>query len=393
MSAARLIVLTLLLSAGIMAGAQLGKIAPLIPWFTSDLGFTLVLAGWLTSAIGLFVAIGALPAGLAIERVGTRASFAASSVLLVAGGIMLALFRDPSMVLAARLVEGAGYLVLVVATPALLTSLSPARFRGATLAIWGGFVPIGFACADFLAALMLPASPQAFLLLIALGFALFAVPASLLLQHVGDAVPPDRISRSLRVTLSGTLSLPVVLLALAFGAYVVVSVGFFTFMPTFIAQTGTHLLVSAGVIALAVPVGNVLAGVLVGQDSPRSALLPAAAGFAASAIGGFAAFLSKDPLLATAGALMVAISGGVTASALFAAVPLLVPRGGSVATGIGLVAQAGGIGTLFGPPLAAWLIEGQGWAGLAWLLAATSALGFLLLAPPLFARAAARQMP
>ena len=81
------------------------------------------------------------------------------------GGIALALFALPAAILASRLVEGAGYLVLVIATPALLAAISPDGWKPPVLAIWGGFVPIGFAVADFTAQAMLPAGdPQDYLL-------------------------------------------------------------------------------------------------------------------------------------------------------------------------------------------------------------------------------------
>ena len=75
-----------------------------------------------------------------------------------------------------------------------------------------------------------------------------------------------------------------------------------------------------------------------------------------------------------------------SASALFAAIPYIVPKGGSVAVVIGLVAQTGGIGTVFGPPLAAHVIERYGWTGYAWFLAITGIVGALLVVPLLMPR-------
>ena len=48
---------------------------------------------------------------------------------------------------------------------------------------------------------------------------------------------------------------------------------------------------------------------------------------------------------------------------------------------IGLVAQAGGIGTLFGPPLAGYVIETYGFAGFGWFLAAVALVGIACLVP------------
>jgi MFS family permease len=125
----RLAVIVVLQLVGILAGVQLGKIAPLVEWYQNEIGFSLVLIGWFTSMIGIFVAAAALPAGWAIERAGPANTFLTGSVVMTIGGIALALFVSPAAILASRLVEGAGYLVLVIATPALLAAISPDRWK------------------------------------------------------------------------------------------------------------------------------------------------------------------------------------------------------------------------------------------------------------------------
>ena len=379
-NARRLTALVLLLLAGILAGAQLGKIAPLVGWYQAEAGLSLVMVGWLTSTLGLFVALAALPAAYAIDRAGMYSSFVASSATLALGGVILASFDSPALVLTGRLVEAIGYLVIVIATPALLAALAPQRLKAPALAIWGGFVPLGYAVADFSAAAMLPGvEPHIYLLAISLAFAGFALAASVLafgLQPIGGAA--TRTERP--APLSATLSRPVGAVAAAFGAYVILSLGFFSFLPTF-AGDGRSILLSAGAVALLVPFGNVLAGFLVeGRDARFTAWL-AAAGFAVSAASAVPFFSSSDPTVATGAAVLFSISGGVIASSLFASVPSVVPAGGSVAVGIGLVAQTGGIGTLIGPPIAGYVISDFGWPGFGWFLTALSVIGIVCLVP------------
>ena len=50
----RFAAIVMLLLAGVFAGTQLGKIAPLVEWYRGELGFSLVLIGWLTSMIAIF---------------------------------------------------------------------------------------------------------------------------------------------------------------------------------------------------------------------------------------------------------------------------------------------------------------------------------------------------
>lgn len=379
--ARRLAALAALLVAGVFAGAQLGKIAPLVDWYRSEAMLSLVEIGLLTAALGFFVAIAALPAAFVIDRIGNFEAFVLSSVVLAVGAGGLAWFDEPSLVLAARLVEGLGYLAIVVCTPALLAIHSPAPLRAPLLAIWGGFVPIGFAIADFSAgALVAPWGPKVFLAAMALGFSVFALVAALLCAGLR---PVDGIAAASEGTsrFAASLSAPVFVLAAAFAAYVVASLAFFAFLPPFVSAAGDGLLLSAGAIALLVPAGNVLTGVAMGGRGLRFAALLGVIGFSAGAASAVPFYASGDPLVATLAAVVFALAGGVVASALFAAVPFIVPAGGSAAIVIGVIAQSGGLATLAGPPAAGWVIETWSWPGMGWFLAAVSLAGAIVTLP------------
>jgi nitrate/nitrite transporter NarK len=382
-SAGRLPLIVALQLTGILAGVQLGKIAPLVDWYSQEVGLSLTLIGWFTSMIGIFVAVVALPAGWAIARLGAARTFVAGAIVQAVGGFGLALVDAPSAVLAARLVEGAGYLVLVIATPALLATISPERWKAPVMAIWGGFVPIGFAFADFSARGLLPAiGPKTYLAAVIAAFAIVAGLSIVLLaagRWFGDA-HGERMERSF----AATMVLPVWLVSLAFGVYVVSSIGFFTFMPAYVGGR-PELLLPAGAVALAVPLGNVLASVLVGGRGVRFVMLLAGAGFLVNAAFAVPAYSAADPAVATAALVLYAVCGGLTASLLFAAIPFIVPSGGSASVAIGLVAQAGGIGTLFGPPLAGRIIETSGYSGLGLMLVAVSLAGAAVLLPLIWA--------
>lgn len=384
----RIAAIVVLLLAGVFAGTQLGKIAPLVKWYRNDLGFSLVLIGWLTSMIAIFVALVALPAGWAIELAGMRRSFVLASMLLVAGGLALAVLQAPTAILLARMVEGVGYLVLVIAIPAIASAVALPSWRAPVLAAWGGFVPVGFAAADFLAGWVLPAGPQIYLLSATVIFAILAGIAAALLARVRDwreekgSSSATATGDSFRATLSG----PVILVAVAFGIYVVLSVGFFTFMPAFIASGRSTILFSAGIVALLVPLGNFATSVLVRGRDGRFAAMLAAGGFGVTAAVAVPAFAANAAMLATAAIILLAVSGGVTASALFASVPFIVPRAGSASVAIGLIAQTGGFATVFGPPLAGHVIDDHAWTGFGWFIAAWAVIGIAILTPLLLPR-------
>lgn len=378
--------IVLLLAAGVFAGAQLGKIAPLVGWYREGLGFGLVYIGWLTSTIGLFVALAALPTSLVIDRLGQFRVFLGGSIVLALGGLVLAAARDPALILFGRAIEGAGYLVLVIVIPAILNAVPPPRLKGPVLAIWGGFVPVGFALADFSAAAFVPLLGETgFLFAISLGFAACATAAILLLTRVDEpALAP--VASDAPPGIAASASAPVLLVAVSFGFYVVLSIAFFAFLPAAAGREGAALLVSPGLIALLVPLGNAVASLGMRGRGLRAAAIMTVAGFAASLASALPAFLATDPAMVTLAAAVFAIAGGVTASALFGAVPFIVPRDGSASVVIGIICQAGGLTTLLGPPIAAAVIEAGGWSGFAWFLAATSLAGLLAIAPLLRGR-------
>ena len=375
--AIRLTAIILILAAGILTGAQLGKVAPLIPWYQEHIGLSLVSAGWLAAILGIFVALAAIPVGFAIDRTGLVRAISAGAATLVIGGIILAFSTAPAIIFGARLIEASGYVILCIALPAVLNEISPVHWKGPVLAIWSGFVPLGFALTDFMTAAMLPALSEAtLLLLISLLFAV-AITATLgLLKFIPLSKPAAE-----QGALKPNLTKEVLLITAGFGAFVVISVAMFTFMPTFVGSKGTYYLVTAGTVALTVPIGNILTGILVRGRDARFMSWLAVIGFAISTVAAVPAFTSENPALATSSAIAMAISGAIVASALFAAIPFLTPAKGSVPIAIGIVSQAGGLATVLSPPLAAAIIDGFGWVGLGWFLAIVSALGVLAVFP------------
>lgn len=389
----RLVAIVLLLLTGVLTGAQLAKTAPLIGWYVETVGMTLVEAGWVTALIGIFVALAALPAGFAIARMGPQRAFVVASAIIVPGGLILAATTAPSLIFAARMIEGLGYVILCVGLPSLLTAISPSGWRGPVLAIWSGFVPLGYATSDVLAGLIVPVfGAQSYLLVVILLFAAMALASQVVLRWL-TGIPADAAFAPEGA--SGVFSVGVLLVALAFGAFVLQSVALFTFMPTFAALPGAFLFAPA-LVALSTPLGNGLAGLLVAGRAAPFMIVLALAAFVVTALAAHVAFVTGGAAAASFGAVAMAIASGVVASALFAVIPFLVSRPQAVPAAIGLVSQAGGLATLASPPLAAFIIEHAGWTGYGWFLGLTGLAGAAMLIPlalgPLIA-AGRRQTP
>jgi len=367
----------LVLLLGFCAGLQLGKIAPITVFLQSRHDYSLTTIGWITALIGLFVALAALPSAKFIDRIGPVTGLKIGAIILTSGAALLAVSDGLLPHLAARTIEAVGYVLLVIAAPAYLATHAPQRHRPVLLALWGSFVPVGYALANVQAALVVgPLGPTAFLYSAALLLGAFSLAAVVFIPR--KTVPAARGQTGGRLS---DLSRDPALLAMGFGIYVLLSLSFFTFLPTFLERSGDVPDISPAAIALFVPAGNAVAALLLALVPARHAPALTLMGFALSALCAlflFQASQSAIVLLAYAG---FAFLGGIIASMCFGSVPQVASKRFSAAMVVGVIAQAGGIGTIFGPPLAGFVIDSWGWSGLTAFLTALSLTGAVLMIP------------
>ncbi|HEY0698760.1 MAG TPA: MFS transporter, partial [Micromonospora sp.] len=128
--------------AGVLAASALGKIGPVFGPLGSELDLSLTTVGWAASAMtGVAAALGLL-GGVWTDRMGGRRTLLAGLVLLAVTGAAGALAWDAASLLVSRLLEGTGYLLVVVAAPALIMQLTVGPDRVTALSLWGTFIPV-----------------------------------------------------------------------------------------------------------------------------------------------------------------------------------------------------------------------------------------------------------
>jgi predicted MFS family arabinose efflux permease len=273
--------------------------------------------------------------------------------------------------LAARLVEGVGYLLVVVAVPTSIVRLCRGPDQASALALWGTFIPVGLALSAFAGgATAATIGWRGWLSLIgvlpalAAALVIFAIPAD-------ERQAPDRRMRAACTGIG-----PLLALAAAFGCSGLIGVVVIALLPTFLVEAQGATVARAGaataIVSLASVPGSVLAGWLMRRG----------AGLRALSLGGLLmpmaaapAFLAGEAMaLGVAAAAIVLFANGIVVSALFAAVPRLARDPAGIALGNGLVAQLGSLGTLLGPPLFGAAIAAGGWP-----IAPVLILGFTLL--------------
>lgn len=343
--------------AGVAAATALSKASPAAIDLRSALHLTLAQIGWVMSAgtIATF-ALGVASGQLSHWR-GSRRLLRDGLLVLVVAGSLSALAPATAWLLAGRGLEGVGVVLITVAAPTLIASLTRRQDIGLAMGVWALWMPVG-------SMLMLALAP---LLLGTFGWrGLWAVSALAALAVL--AMLPG-LPRDIGLPSGGRLDLSVLRssgpwwLALAFFCFSSQFFSVFTFLPTHLMHTlgldtATATLASALVPAAIIP-GNLLGGVLVHRGwrpstllllpaLPLLVVLPAMMLFAHSLAWTYLLLVSYGFLL------------GIIPTGIFTQAPLLAPLPPATGPILGLALSGQGLGILVGPPLVGTLLERTG---------------------------------
>ena len=130
---------------GVLAAAQLAKMAVLAATLADSFGLSIATTGLLISLLEIGGAVFGLAAGVALGRVGARRSLISGLAILAAAGLAEAYASGAPALLSARAAEGMGYLLVVIAAPTLIAAIASERDRAPSLSLWSTFVAVGMA--------------------------------------------------------------------------------------------------------------------------------------------------------------------------------------------------------------------------------------------------------
>ncbi|MDC7682346.1 MFS transporter [Asticcacaulis sp. BYS171W] len=365
---------------GVLAAAELGKFASLAPVIREDLGLSLVQAGWLVSLIETGGATQGLIAGLLIGRLGSRKALIIGVTLLTVAGIAEALSASVWPLFAARVVESAGYLLIVIAAPSLITHVARPQDQAHALTLWSTFVPAGFAIGMILSGIALTLSNWTGALWL---WAMVAVVALIAAWRS----PPMEIKTDTKFS----LPVPAVwLLCGGFGFYTTLFVGLIAMFPAFLIAHGLTPTSAATVtgIASAVTLGGAWVAGQALHSGDRARWIALGGGLLIPAALSLLIFAGGHPLWLSV--LIVALNAvsGIASSIVFARLPKMSPVFDAAAAN-GVLTQFGAGGSLIGPPLLAFIAGHLGWSavGLAVVVGSLCALGLMVLAERMARRA------
>ena len=365
----------LLLLCGVFAATQIGKLPPAIPALREAFGASLVAMGWIASIFNLVAACAGLMAGMVADRLGRRLLLKLGLIALGCGALLGALAPGLPLLFVSRVLEGLGFVCVVVAAPVLVREAVGAQQQRLALGIWSAYTAAGMT-------LMMLASPWT---LQALGWRsgwwFGVLGAALLLLWVMRVLPGRGERMATGPGAAGLLrGLHVATpwwLALCFGLYTFQWMTLMVWMPTYLLeQGGLGLMTTGALVGLMIFVnvpGNILGGWLSQRHVPLPTLLVGPA--LVMGLSGWAVFaLQPGPLPLVVLCVLFSFFGGILPASIYAAVPAVAARHNNLGSVNGLVVQASNIGTLVGPPLAAALVSAGDWTALSplFVVAATA---------------------
>jgi MFS family permease len=345
---------------GLAAGAYMTKVPPALPLLRADLGLTLVESGWIQTMLYTIGASVGVFFGVLAERTGVKRAALAGLGLMVAGGLLGALAGGYATLLAARAVEGVGFLLYVVAAAPLLTAATLPQDRATAFSIWSSYMPTG----GTLALLAAPVALSGFGwrgLWVALAV-YTALCAALLARKVPAAQFGQGIG-SVRLLVESLARPGSVALCIGFICYVGQWTSLMTWLPTFVVDErggspAAAALITAAFVAINIP-GNQLGGLLL-RLGMRRWLVMAGGAFAmgATALGFFSSALPDAARLACV--LAFSTLGGVIPAAVFSGTTVHAKTAQHIGTTNGMVMQSSHASQFVIPILIAWVASRAG---------------------------------
>ncbi|MGY3138227.1 putative MFS family arabinose efflux permease [Bradyrhizobium sp. USDA 4501] len=312
-----------------------------------------------------------------IAAVGARKVLLCGLAAITLGAASGALAPQLAVLLASRLLEGLGFLLVMVAAPALLDRVVDVSARDVTMAVWSCVMPFGIALA-------LVAGPifdgwRTIWWASAAFVALLFVLAGVIVPEVASRTGPARSGLMQEATALARRRTPALLMVL-FALYSLMFFALFSFLPILLTERlGVSSKGAGGLSALAAAgniVGNLAAGHLLARGVSRNLLIAVAAFvMGASALGIFL------PVLGGWGAfwlcLLFSAIGGLIPATLLATAPAAARSAAMVPVMMGLLMTGSNFGQVTAPIAVGAVVSAWGWGAACVMVVAAAILAGL----------------
>lgn len=353
-----------------------------------DPGATLLQAGLLLGIIQLASVVGGLATAVGGELAGLRRLLITGLVLLSAASAFGAAAPTTGLLMAARTLEGVGFLLAVVVAPALIRKVTPVKRLNFALASWGAFQGVATLIGLAAGALFLQAAGWREWWLVMAVLTLLPVPV--LLRRVPQDVPlaEPGLRSALRRVGRTVATRPPWIVGAVFACYTAQWMAVLGFLPSIYRSAGLEGPLP-GILSAAVggvnAIGAFSAGPLIQRGLSEQKIIfwtflaMSGASVATFAVGweniGNGLFFQFVLI-----ALFSAVGGLIPAAVTRYSVRIA-PKDGSVTAVLGLTQQIFNLGNFLGPMLFALLATTTGsWNTAWWPTCGLSLLGISLLA-------------
>lgn len=350
--------ITIVWLAGAVASLALLKASPAAVDLRAGLGLSLSQLAWVSSIFTVMtVALGVFVGGWGV-RFGARNLASLGLLMLAIAGAATTLAAAPAALIIGRLVEGTGFVLVVVCAPALIASLAHPKDGRLVLGVWATWLPAGGILVMFAAPLLLPIGGWRALWWFG---ALCAVIALALLTRL-PARPKTNSAASVGLRLALGQPRPW-LLALTFAFFVMQLYAVLLFAPTYLVEELGYPLAKSTLISSVVlvtsAVGGLSASALIHRGASPARIMVISLSLLAGVIPSLLLFADTGlPAL-----LLLALHGllsGCTASSVYAQAPTTASTPAAIGIIMGLIMAGNGLGILVGPPIVATVIEATG---------------------------------
>ncbi|WP_166509445.1 CynX/NimT family MFS transporter [Blastococcus sp. TF02-8] len=339
-----------LMGAGVVAAAQIGGASAALPVLREEFGLSPATAAWYLSTVSALGAVGGVLLGWLGQTLGFGRQVRLGLLAIVAADLGGAAVDSLAGLLVARVGEGLGLVMVILAAPPLLSEVAAPVHRRLVAGVWGAYLPVG----SGLAALLVPPAiglwgwrgasvADACLAALVCAAVLRWVPS----VGAGGRAPAGGLAAAFR-------SRPVLLIAAAFGLYSAQFLAVVGLLPaSLVADAGLSVatagLLGAVVFLVSAP-GNFLGAYLLHRGVALRRVIPVGS---AGMVAGAWAVLDPDlPAgVRVAAAITFSFLGGLVPSSLFAALAAVSAGTRSAGAAIGLLTQGSALGQLLGPPL------------------------------------------
>ncbi|MCH8189647.1 MAG: MFS transporter, partial [Proteobacteria bacterium] len=357
--------IALVMLVGIVAAFHVGKVPSALPEIRLDFGIGMVSAGWIVSVYTGTAVVLALASGVLADRLGHRNTLLGGLLLLAAGSAAGSAMDTQPALVAMRIVEGVGFVLIVVSAPSLILRAAAPRDHSFSLGIWAAFMPIGVTGMLLVAPFVLTQFGWRGLwqLNAAIPLATFVVVLAMLRQPAPPGAPRSpagRIWSDLRLTVARPGPW---VLSLSFAMFGAQFATLTSWLPTFLIEVqGRTTAQAAGMTAMVVSltaVGAFAGGWILGRGVPRWVLL-AICGLLTGPLG-LGTFAVGLPVgLSYAAALGLSLVGGFIPAVILASVPDHAPSLAQIGATNGILLHGANFGPLLGPPVFAAVVSGLG---------------------------------